>query len=263
MKLFSKLFGKEENKTQELNIEIQDTVPQSIEDVEIKIPNNATQMQKINLRKEKINKICLEKKPILNNLTAKVKVVLDYSASMDWLYENGSVQETLNKLLPLALKFDDDGEMELFIFENGYNELKPLTIDNFDDYIRKEKILRKYDMGGTYYAPIIKHLTKTQKDKTPVFVIFITDGDCADNRNSEKAIRDAAEKSIFWQFVGIGNSSFSFLEKLDNMQGRIIDNADFLKVSDMSNADDDKLYEALLGEFPEWLKEARKKGLCN
>ena len=50
----------------------------------------------INLRKEKLNKICLEKKE-LQDLTSKVVVVLDYSGSMDQLYRDGVVQETLNR----------------------------------------------------------------------------------------------------------------------------------------------------------------------
>ena len=84
----------------------------------------------INLRKETLNKVCLTKTE-LQDLTSKVVVVLDYSGSMDQLYRDGVVQETLNRLLPLALRFDDDGEMELYIFSNNCKQLAPLNINNF------------------------------------------------------------------------------------------------------------------------------------
>ena len=41
------------------------------------------------------------------------------------------------------------------------------------------------------------------------------------------------------------------------MQGRYIDNADFLKISNVCNLSDEELYKTLLGEFPEWLNAAK------
>lgn len=216
----------------------------------------------INLRKETLNKICLTKTE-LQDLTSKVVVVLDYSGSMDQLYKDGVVQETLNRLLPLALRFDDDGEMELYLFSNNCKQLAPLNINNFSNYITDEKILQKYSMGGTNYSPAINKVVDNQEGDIPTFVIFITDGDCfnSDKDKATKAIRKASDKPLFWQFVGIGSSSFNFLEKLDDMDGRVVDNADFLKISDLTKLNDEELYKALLGEFPDWLKAAKSKNI--
>jgi hypothetical protein len=67
---------------------------------------------------------------------------------------------------------------------------------------------------------------------------------------------------IFWQFIGIGNGrreSFPFLNELDTMSGREVDNANFFPAnSTMSN---DDLYENILVEFPSWLKEVKSKGI--
>lgn len=216
----------------------------------------------INLRKETLNKVCLTKTE-LQDLTSKVVVVLDYSGSMDQLYRDGVVQETLNRLLPLALRFDDDGEMELYIFSNNCKQLAPLNINNFSNYIEDEKILRKYSMGGTNYSPAINNVVDNQEGDIPTFVIFITDGDCfnTDKDKTTKAIKAASDKPLFWQFVGVGNSSFDFLEKLDDMDGRTVDNADFLKISNLTKLNDEDLYKALLGEFPDWLKVAKSKNI--
>ena len=66
---------------------------------------------------------------------------------------------------------------------------------------------------------------------------------------------------IFIQFVGIGKESFSFLERLDELSGRFLDNAGFMHVNDIATVKDNELYDRLLNEFPDWLSKAREKRL--
>jgi len=72
---------------------------------------------------------------------------------------------------------------------------------------------------------------------------------------------EASKYPIFWQFVGIGKSSFDFLEKLDNLKGRVVDNANFFAVNDINAITDQELYQRMLTEFPLWLKAAKEKGI--
>ena len=72
---------------------------------------------------------------------------------------------------------------------------------------------------------------------------------------------EASRYPIFWQFVGIGNSRFSYLEELDEMQGRFIDNANFFSVNDLDIISDDELYKRLLSEYPDWITKAKQVGL--
>ena len=217
-------------------------------------------LKKINLRKEAVNKVCLAKKE-LTDLTARVAVVMDYSGSMDHLYYDGTVQSVLERLLPVALKFDDNGELETWIFENKFNRLNDINIDNYYGYIENENILRKYGMGGTNYAPVMRDVLKkyTVEDPAdiPTLVLFITDGDNFDKKEATKAIKEASNYPIFWQFVGLGNRSYSFLESLDEMEGRFVDNANFFAVDDINKMSDDELYNKLLGEYPDWIRKAR------
>lgn len=263
MGFFKKIFQKGETVAPEATPQMPEKIKSdAIATVNLKEEIKADTITTINLRKETLNKVCLTKTE-LQNLTAKVVVVLDYSGSMDQLYRDGVVQETLNRLLPLALRFDDDGEMELYLFSNHCKQLSPLNINNFSNYIADEKILKKYSMGGTNYSPVINKVVDNQEGDIPTFVIFITDGDCfsTDKDKTTKAIKTASGKPLFWQFVGIGNSSFGFLEKLDDMDGRVVDNADFLKISDLTKLNDEELYRALLGEFPEWLNAAKSNNI--
>ena len=204
--------------------------------------------KKVNLAKEEVKKVCLTKEP-LQNLIANVGVVLDYTGSMGDLYDNGTVQTTVEKLLPLAMTFDDNGTMEAWRFSDSFKRLKGITLDNLHNYLKETNSCDP--RGCTYYAPVIKDVINTyKKNKVPAYVIFITDGDNFDKDETTKLIKEASKYPIFWQFVGIGNEEFTYLQKLDDMDGRYVDNADFFKVHKAS----DITYDKLLTEFPKWLE---------
>lgn len=266
-----------------------------------------------------LNKISLDviKKYDLQGFVAEVDLVLDISGSMESFYRKGSVQETADRILALAMNFDDNRSIDVFTFNSGANHVGTLTDENFFGYIDKN-ITHKVG-GGTNYAPVIKRVlahhgislggtstiqrSKTVKDveyvtkkgflngllgkkeaievdkvvhyteevptagtspgalEKPVFVIFITDGDNFDHAETEKVIRQAAHFGVFFKFVGIGNSEFPFLEQLDDMPDRFLDNADFFKVADIAQADETEIYEKLLNEVKDWSIEARKHNL--
>lgn len=67
----------------------------------------------LNLRKQIV--LDLKKERGLENQKASVVFVLDKSGSMDWLYKNGFVQRLTERILPVGLGFDDDGEVELYV----------------------------------------------------------------------------------------------------------------------------------------------------
>lgn len=189
---------------------------------------------------------------------AKVVFVLDHSRSMSTLYTNGTVQRTLERIFPLAMQFDDNSEMEFYLFDTLFKELDTITTENIEDYTSEVIMKKRGVYGATNYAPIIEEITerytKKEKSKTPTFVIFITDGNNADKRAAKEALVKASFFNIFWKFVGIGDEKFEFLEKLDNMAGRFIDNANFIAIKDLNLIKDKSLYSMLFEEFNEWLK---------
>jgi len=86
-------------------------------------------------------------------------------------------------------------------------------------------------------------------------------GDNNDHGETENFIRQISAHGIFWQFVGIGNERFVFLNELDNMSGRKLDNANLLKAASLANMTDRELYSALLNEFPSWITQAKQAKL--
>lgn len=198
----------------------------------------------------------------LNDTVARVGLVLDASGSMMSQYRTGKVQEVIERLLPLAVHFDDDGELDVWAFSRKVLELPPATLHNHADFIDKAKGgWRNWDMMSINNEPdVIKAVIKHYKNTTlPVFIIFISDGGVSQNKIIRELLIDAARLPIFWQFVGIGGRNYGVLEQLDTMAGRVVDNCGFFALDDLYSVSEQELYDRLLNEFPLWLKAAKQK----
>ena len=211
----------------------------------------------------------------LGSTRAKVVVVLDYSGSMSGLYRNGTVQDTINRLVPLGLTFDDNGSIDLYLFQSTFLKLDDLDLGNYEHYVKNVIDRSSYPMGGTKYAPVLSAIIDGYKVRSkglfgsttvippivdegdPTFILFITDGDNADKDASNDVIRRSSEKNVFIQFIGIGKTSFKYLEELDDMPGRRRDNTGFSKMADLSAANDEELYTNVLEQFSKWLQGAQ------
>ncbi|KQX46107.1 hypothetical protein ASD40_19795 [Paenibacillus sp. Root444D2] len=218
-------------------------------------------LSSIDLRK-KIVQITLEKKK-LTNFTARVGLVLDISGSMQTLYKNGTVQEVVERILAVACKFDDNATLDVWIYDNEFSRLPSATEEDFDQYVQKHIMNNKtiHKFGRNNEPPVMQdviHKYTIEEDSSiPVFMVFINDGGVV--KPIKKVITESAVQPIFWQFVGIGDSDFDVLKQLDTMEGRIVDNANFIHIEDIASISDETLYNHLLNEFPLWLKEAAAK----
>ncbi len=193
----------------------------------------------------------------LGDQIARVACVIDVSASMGGLFRRGTVQNVVERALALGVNFDDNEAVDMFTFGVLAHDLGELGKNDFSGYVRKAKMAKNLE-GGTNYAPIIRMVTQKYASEPgdPAYVMFVTDGDCHDKMEATQAIIEAARHGLFFQFIGIGGASFDFLERLDNMEGRVVDNANFFEVNDIASIDDTELYERMLVEFPDWLNKA-------
>ncbi|MBM7656432.1 VWA domain-containing protein [Neobacillus cucumis] len=232
-------------------------------------------------------KISLEKVGLQNH-TAKVALCLDISGSMSSLYRSGKIQEFAERILALGTRFDDDGSIDIFLFGAKAHDAGELTIDNFNGFVNK--LIKRYPLeGSTYYGKAMKMIrqhyfgTASKRNKpfsndVPVYVMFVTDGATFDEQETINHIQGSSYEPLFWQFMAIGKSSkgtkkrgflqlfqsdFTFLEKLDDLSGRYLDNANFFSVEDPKSIPDNELYDLLMQEYPEWVKSASTKGLIN
>lgn len=208
----------------------------------------------VNLSKEKgIN---------FDGLKIRFAIVMDHSISMKWQFNNGNVQNILTRLLPFALKFDDNGQLEVFLFDDVCIKMDvDMTEENYASYVTDVIKKGKYPYGETKYAPAIKMTDEFYNDyesnTIPTLVFFITDGDnCPTDRTpSDKAIIESAEHGIFYMFIGTSKTcDFKYLRHLDDLEGRKFDNTGFMSVKDLNSTTNADLFMNSLKDFSTWLK---------
>lgn len=208
--------------------------------------------------------VSLEKKKLLDTV-AKVALILDASGSMSNQYSRGDLQLVIDKVVPLAIHFDDDGELETWAFANREKSLTSVTVKNVKDYVNKEwggwrQWMNKLDAGYNNEPVVMKEVVKAYKrSNLPAYVIFISDGGVGYDDQIEDILIEASQYPIFWQFVGLGGSNYGILERFDTMKGRVVDNCNFFALDDIHSISNSELYERLLNEFPDWLKAAKSK----
>ena len=248
---------------------------------------------------EKKVEISLAKKNLINEM-AQISIVLDISISMRHLFNSGIIQHALERFLALGMKMDFDKKIDVFLFGTNAHQAVSCTPQNYKNFADKEILGRFRLEDSTRYAPVMQKVvenylgyfdnnvtteTITQpkkgffgklfglteevtvekripfEPKDPSLVFFITDGDNHDRQETIRVINKASDKPIFWQYLGIGDSDFSFLRQLDEMEGRYIDNANFQQINDLQKISDEELYDRILSEYPSWLTLARSKGI--
>lgn len=207
-------------------------------------------------------KVALEKKN-LQETVAKVALVMDISGSMHGSYQNGTVQEIVNKILPLAVQFDDDGELDFWYYGTNCKRMPSVNIKNYESAVPADWKNIRSSLGGMNNEPAVMKevVAEYQKSKISAYVIFITDGGVSRTNQIKNILIEASKLPIFWQFVGVSGSGYGVLEKLDTLSGRYVDNANFFALDDFRKIDNAELYSRLLNEFPNWLKEIKAKGI--
>jgi stress response protein SCP2 len=223
----------------------------------------------------------------LSSHRARVCLCLDISGSMGALYRQGLVQAFADRILALACQFDDDGEIDVFLFGKKVHQPEAMGLHNWDGYIGR--VLQQHPLeGDTRYGSAMEAIRRfyfpdaaggarrsPHRAAQPVYVMFVTDGSTTDKAVTGQQLRWSSMEPVFWQFMGIGkgrkskskllaaffDSDFPFLESLDQLPGRLIDNASYFSVSAPDEHSDAALYDLLMAEYPGWLKLASGHGL--
>ncbi|SCW44619.1 TerF vWA domain-containing protein [Paenibacillus tianmuensis] len=221
----------------------------------------------INLLKQNA-RIVLEKKN-LTRVQARVGLVLDGSGSMRPHYKSGVVQKVIERILAIATQFDDDGSLDCWIYDHNFSRLSAATEHNVEDYVERNIMnnatISKFGRNDEppVMRDVIKKFTVEEPSALPAYIVFINDGGVKRGKGDtiDQVVVDSSSQPLFWQFVGIGNSDFGVLKKLDTIEGRVIDNANFFQINDIENIQDHELYDLLLNEFPDWLKAAEEANI--
>jgi hypothetical protein len=232
-------------------------------------------------RAEKVG-IVLAKRGMTKVPPVRVGCALDVSGSARGFYEGSNVmQETIDRLLAVALKFDDNGELDAWLFHDGVlPQLPTITESDEGTYVNKVILRQRGLWGATNYAPVLQEVMNfyfgeqapaksggmfgglfgkktaaapTGSKKDPAMLLFITDGSNSDRADTERVLRAAeANSPVYFNMVGIGNPSyFQFIEEMADKLG----NVGFTNLNDLSISDE-VLYDKIVNqEFVDWVKK--------
>ncbi len=261
--------------------EVEDEVPASAPPAAVPpaAPMAPEPTSKVELRKQQVGVVLT--KAGITGLKARVMVVMDASGSMGSLYGRGTVQETLERLIPVAARLDDNNAMEFWYYADRFARMGDLDEDSVLGVAGTQMpqitgvvpAVKKIGYGNNE-PPVMQDVLSVHRDAAsedraegtpvmPTLVLFITDGGISGgtSRQIEKIIKDSAREALFWQFVGLGNANYGVLAKLDTLQGRVIDNSGFFAVDDIDRISDEQLYTRMLSEFAAWWKKWSALGL--
>lgn len=228
-------------------------------------------------------KIILEKRNITKIPAVRVGMAVDTSGSIRDMFNDGSMQKTVDRLLAVAMKFDDNGELDMWHFNSVFSQLPQATKEDYETYV-KNKILNNGSVrlwGGTTYGDVINDVVKyyfgsstKPAEKTgllgglfgkkaaapvvnsaagiPAMCFFLTDGACQDQAAARAALREAKQHNVYWNLIGVGDpSEFRLLQEMADE----LPNVGFLNLKSLSMTDE-QIYEALISEeFCTWIKK--------
>lgn len=209
--------------------------------------------------------LSLDKKGLTGHRAA-VYLVLDHSGSMYDHYEHGNVQRLSDQALGLSVNLDNDGTVPVIFFSSNAAPASNIRLENHQGVIGHLHASQRW--GGTKYAPamraVIDHY-ETSGATDPALVIFQTDGEPSDRKETENLLKESSRLPIFWSFIGFGDE-LTFLRKLDDLRvgfgGRKVDNASLFETGhNPRNITDDQLYDGIMHEYPQWLNAARAAGI--
>jgi len=230
---------------------------------------SVTEREKLDLRKREITKLLLTKGA--PTAQARVVLVLDKTGSMRRAYSTGVVSRVVERMVPVAATLDDDGALECYLYARRFAKLPDVHADTVTEWSTQYLHLSGHHGGIDYddlgaandEPPILREIiTGLRRGAAmPTLVLFFTDGGFGQRREITALITKAAGLPAFFQFVGVGRANYGLLERLDDLAGREVDNVGFFALDDVDAVSDAELYARLLGEFPDWLRAARRAGI--
>ncbi|MEU2780579.1 VWA domain-containing protein [Streptomyces sp. NPDC007110] len=198
---------------------------------------------------------------------AAVYLVVDRSLSMRHYYADGSVQHLADQALGLSVNLDDDGVVPLIMFDSRPYPTVGVHLADYRGVVGDQHRLHggERTMGGTHYTiamhRVIEHY-RSSGSTDPALVIFQTDGAPQDRSDTQVQLAMASKLPLFWAFVGFGLSPVPFLQQLDTLPGRVVDNASYFHAgADPKSVTDNALYDGITSEFAAWLPAARTAGV--
>lgn len=216
-------------------------------------------------KKAEAVQLVLTKRGINTAPTMRVFAAIDISGSMGYIFNSGAMQKAFDQVLGIAVKFDDNGELDVWAFDDRSYRAPSATAEDYGKYIGESKGKGKFGhwpYGGTQYAPVLQDMVdfgfpnakpkgifgfgaKKAPQGDPVMILFFTDGEPGDGNAAERIIKKCSEErtNVYFNLVGIGSARFELLDRL----AREYDNCGFTAFSGLDRSDAE-VYDDLIND---------------
>ncbi len=205
--------------------------------------------------------------PSLNLAQCRARIVLVIEASQQTAqyFSNGSMQNLITKVLPLAMQFSDNAQLEYWLYGSRPKKMFPIGERNYASAIPNDWGSLMWSLGEnkSETTAMTEVLSSCQPFNMPSYILFITSGNIPLNSQIEQMVVSSSQFPVFWQFLGMGNSRYGVFENITNLPGSSVCNAKFAAISGFAQNSTPELYKFLLSDFSKWRKEATKMGLIS
>jgi hypothetical protein len=185
----------------------------------------------------------------------------------------------IRRFLGLGALVNGENGIDVFLFGAKAYPFGMLQRENYPVFVRD--LLHRHKLeSGTSYGKAMQMVRKRYHDapeseNIPLYVLFVTDGDASDGKLAAQEMMDSSREAIFWQFLALGDcrtekrgffkkllsTNFDFLERLQQIRNRFVDNAGVCIVPDPATPSDEDFFQLLMSAYPTWLKAARAKNV--
>lgn len=218
-------------------------------------------------KKVEMVNVVLAKRKVPAAFKLQVKTAIDISGSMTGMFDSGAVQKLVDRLLAVAVRFDDNQSIESYAFGSGAVQLSDIKPEMFGSYVDSVFLPEATQSGhlwsGTSYDRALRLIMKDgagaggffgfgkKKKPEPTYLLFVTDGDTANEAESEKLLADFEQQNTYVQLIGIGHGSeFRFLNRMADKY----DHVGFVTFPNLDRVTDEQMYDQLLSdELATWI----------
>ena len=161
--------------------------------------------------------------PSLNLAQCRARIVLVIEASQQTAqyFSNGSMQNLITKVLPLAMQFSDNAQLEYWLYGSRPKKMFPIGERNYASAIPNDWGSLMWSLGEnkSETTAMTEVLSSCQPFNMPSYILFITSGNIPLNSQIEQMVVSSSQFPVFWQFLGMGNSRYGVFENITNLPG--------------------------------------------
>lgn len=215
----------------------------------------------------------LEKNDVPRDISLRVGFALDASISMEQEYTSGHMTRLNERILPIALRFDDNRSLEVCAFSKEAHPLPDMTADNYHTYIQ-DYLVKDFDRFSsiTHFAPALAYFMNEWKAEfslttmfrrvfmpwakkkgaaNPGYIILQTDGCNFDDDETCNLLQLLKENNIFVTFLTTGPEGDQ--DRAQHYAQRS-NNLSTCHIEALSSISDNELYASLVGsKLVAWL----------